>query len=97
MDELYYIEVKSYWQDANGTDNQVADGGDLPIIYRSKTEALKRCYSMIKLYSEQMNYEIVIPNDRFPGVGSNYHYACRLRKKDPQIRLEVRLYTIYIL
>lgn len=96
MDELFYIETKSYWKDAYGTDYQVADCGDLPIIYRSLKEALRRVDNMVKLYTETMNYQVAIPNDSFPGVGTQYHYACRLEKADPQIRLEIRLYTIYI-
>lgn len=96
MDELYYIEEKSYWLDANGTDHQVSDAGELPTIYRSRTEALKRCYSKVKLYTEEMGYKVVIPNNKYPGVCRRYHYACRLQKENPQIRLEIRLYTIYV-
>ena len=97
MYKAYYIETKSYWKDTNGTDHQIADGGDLPIIYSSLKKALKRAHHMIKLLTEQMGYEIVIPNDRYPGVGSQYHYACRLRKNNPKIRLEIRIYTINVI
>ena len=97
MDKAYYIENKSYFVDSNGTDIQVADGGDLPIIYHSLKKALNRCESMIKLLTEKMGYTIVIPNHSFPGVGEHYLYACRLTKDDPQIRVELRLYTIWIL
>lgn len=96
MDKAYYIESKSYWQDSHGTDWQVADGGDLPIIYHSLSEALERCDNMVKLLTEKMDYTVVIPNDSYPGVGKQYHYACRLQKDDPQIRTEIRLYTIII-
>lgn len=96
MNEVYYIEIKSYWQDEFGTEFQVEDIGDLPIIYLSGTEALKRCCSMVRQYTEEMDYQVVIPNNEYPGVGGKYHYACRLRKDHPQMRLEIRLYTIYI-
>lgn len=43
-----------------------------------------------------MGYTVVIPNESYPGVGKNYLYACRLQKGDPEIRLEIRLYSIYI-
>lgn len=97
MRKAYYIESKSYWQDSIGTDYQIADGGDLPIIYSSLNKALKRCESIIKLLTEKMGYTVVIPNESFPGVGEQYHYACRLSKDDPNIRTEIRLYTIWIL
>jgi hypothetical protein len=95
MTKAYYIETKSYWKDSHGTDLQVADGGDLPIIYRTLKRALERVERMIKLYTETMGYTVIIPNDNYPGVGSQYHYACRLQKENPQIRLEIRIYTIY--
>lgn len=96
MEKAYYIENKSYWQDSHRTDFQVADGGDLPIIYHSLNKALKRCDNMIKLLTEKMGYTVDIPNESFPGVGKQYHYACRLQKHDPQIRVEIRLYSIFI-
>lgn len=97
MDKAYYIENKTYWQDSDGTDRQVADGGDLPIIYHSLRKALKRCDNIIKLLTEKMGYTVVIPNESYPGVGEHYLYACRLTKDDPQIRVELRIYTIWIL
>lgn len=96
MEKAYYIENKSYWQDSHGADHQVSDDGDLPIIYYRLSEALKRCDNMIKLFTEKMGYTVVIPNESFPGVGKLYHYACKLQKDDPQIRVEIRLYTIVI-
>lgn len=96
MKKAYYIENKSYWTDSKGTDHQVADGGDLPIIYTSLKRALRRVDNIIKLLTEKMGYTVVIPNESFPGVGNQYHYACRLQKDDPQIRVEIRLHTIII-
>lgn len=96
MTKAYYIESKSYWKDTHGTDYQVADGGDLPTIYTSRKKSLERIERMIQLYTETMGYTVVIPNESYPGVGKNYLYACRLQKGNPEIRLEIRLYTIYI-
>lgn len=97
MKRAYYIESKSYYQDSYGTDHQVADGGELPIIYLSLKDAIKRCESMIKLVTEKMGYKVVISSDNYPGVGKDYHFACRLTKINPEIRLEIRLYSIIIL
>ena len=96
MEKAYYIENKTYWQDSYGIDRQVADDGDLPIIYHSLSKALKRCDNIIKLLTEKMGYTVVIPNESYPGVGKQYHYACRLHKDDPQFRVEIRLYSIII-
>lgn len=96
MYKAYYIEEKSYWLDANGTDHQVSDAGELPTIYRSRTEALKRCYNKVKLYTEEMGYKVVTPINQSPGVCKGYLYACTLQKENPQIRLEIHLYIIYI-
>lgn len=92
----YYIEIKNYCLDSNGIDYQVADDGDLPLIYRALSKAQKRIEDKIQLYTKKMGYTIAIPNDSYPGVGEHYLYACRLTKNDPQIRLELRLYTIWI-
>lgn len=97
MYEAYYIEIKSYWHDVLGTEYQISDAGDLPILYRSLDEASERVKGMIKLYTDEMGYRVVIPNESYPGVGKHYHYACRLQKDSPLIRLEIRLYTVYIM
>lgn len=96
MYKAYYIESKSYWKDTNGTDHQVADGGDLPILYTSRKKALGRVDRMIKLLTEQMGYKVIIPNENYPGVGDDYIYACRLSKTSPDLRLELRIYYINI-
>lgn len=96
MRKAYYIESKTYWKDKHGTDLQVADGGDLPILYTSRKKAFGRVDRMIKLLTEQMGYTVIIPNENYPGVGDNYIYACRLSKTSPDLRLELRIYPVNI-
>lgn len=92
----YYIEGKAYWKDAYGTDHQVADGGELPIIYSSRKNAAKRVKNMIKVYTGMMGYTVTVSDKNHPDATGSCIYACSLRKENPEVRLEVRVYEITI-
>lgn len=92
----YYIEGKAYWVDQYGTDHQVSDGGEMPIIYLSRKNAAKRVKNMIKVYTEMMGYTVVQANKNHPAKKDYCLYACTLTKENPEVRLEVRVYEITI-
>ncbi len=96
MIEAFYIETKFYMTDANGTDYQMADGGDLPIVYRALSKALKRAENITQLHPNIMGYTVTQPNEGFPDKPRHCHYACTLTKAKPQVRLEIRLYSFML-
>lgn len=96
MIEGFYIEKKFYGRDERGIDYQMADAGDHPIIYRALSKALKRTERIIKNYTGIMGYTLTQPNENHPDKHEYCHYAATLTKADPQIRMEIRLYSILI-
>lgn len=96
MKEAFYIENKSYWINIYGSYEQVQDAGDIPIIYTSKRKAIKRVNSMIKLFTETMQYTVSQSDDGHPAKEGRCIYACTLQKNDGLSKLEIRIYPIYI-
>lgn len=92
----YYIEGKGYWRDADGTEHQIEDGGELPIIYLSRKNSAKRVKNMIKVYTGMMGYTVTVSDKNHPATTGSCIYACTLRKENPEVRLEVRVYEITI-
>ena len=95
MIRLYYVETKSYWQDELGTDYQIADGGDMPIIYTSKKKAIERAKRMEQRNIEIYGYVTTISDSKYPCKKTNCLYAVRQEHKDRRLRHEIRVYETY--
>lgn len=96
MIEAFYIETKMYSTLKSGFEYQVADGGDLPVVYRSLSKALKRVERMIEMYTNALGYTITIQNENHPDRRTHCLYACTLMKERENCRLEVRLYSFML-
>lgn len=96
MIEAFYIETKMYSTLKSGFEYQVADGGDLPIVYRSLSEALNRVERMIEMHTNALGYTITIQNENHPDRRTRCLYACTLTKERKKYRLEIRLYSFMI-
>lgn len=94
MKSIYYIEIKSYYVDANGLDLQTADGGQIPILYTNKNKALTRVERMTNYWVETFGFQITIPNETNPARKGDCLYAVRLEKDNPYTRQEIRLYSV---
>lgn len=95
MTKIYYVETKSYWQDEYGTDHQIADGGDMPIIYTSKKKAIERAKLKEQLNIEIYGYKTTIPDSKYPCKKTNCLYAVRQIHKDGRLRQEIRVYETH--
>lgn len=96
MKEAFYIENKSYWINSYGSYEQVQDAGYTPIIYTTMRNAIERVNSMIKLFTEKMQYTVLQSDDGHPAKEGRCLYACTLQKNDGLSKLEIRIYPIYI-
>ena len=94
MVKLYYIESKHYYYDAQKIEHQIADGGDMPILYTNKKKAIKRAQAMEKFYNETYGYTTIIPNNENPAKKDNCIFAVRLMNENTGIRHELRVYEI---
>lgn len=95
MAKIYYVETKIYWQDEQGTDFQIADGGDMPIISTNKKKAIERAKRMEQRYIELLGYKTTIPDSKYPYKKTNCLYAVRQEHKERQLRHEIRVYETY--
>lgn len=95
MAKIYYVETKSYWLDELGTDHQIADGGDMPIISTNKKKAIERAKRMENRYIEDYGYQTTIPDSEYLCKKTNCLYAVRQEDKDRRMRHEIRVYKTY--
>ena len=58
MQRVYLITNKSFYDDAEGVNHQVADYGCLPHVYSSLKKAKKSMMSTKEMYVSQFHYEI---------------------------------------
>lgn len=92
--KLYYVETKSYYKDAYGTDHQTADAGETPILYTNKAKAIKRADFIVDIWHRLYGYDITIPNDKMPCKNNGCLYGARLEQTQSSARYEVRVYEI---
>lgn len=95
MTKIYYVERKSYWKDERGTDYQIADGGDMPIICTSKKKAIEIAKRMEQTHIEIYGYKITIPDSVYLRKTTKSLHAVRLENKERGIRHEIRVYETY--
>lgn len=96
MKQAYYIEDKTYWTDVDGEDYQVADGGELPIVYTSLKKASSRLERMVKAFTEESGYLVTITDENHPAKRNHCLHAWTLVSVSPQFRRELRLYRFFI-
>lgn len=96
MKQAYYIENKTYWTDAEGEDYQMADGGELPIVYTSLKKASSRLERMVKMYTEKTGYKVITTDENHPAKKNHCLHAWSLVASAPHIRVELRLYRFFI-
>lgn len=58
MQRIYLITNKSFYDDTEGVNHQVADYGSLPQVYSSLKKAKKSMMSIKEMYVSQFHYEI---------------------------------------
>lgn len=92
--KIYYVEKKSYFKKENGIEYQIADGGELPILYTSKNKAIYRAEYIAKLLMDSFDYELVISNDQMPCKKEWCLYGVRIEDKKHSIRTEIRVYEV---
>lgn len=92
MTTIYYVETKTYWQDAFGADYQIADAGELPIISTTKKKAIERAKWMENTYIEKFGYKTTIPDSEYPYKKIYCLYAVRQENKERRMRHEIRVY-----
>lgn len=95
MAKIYYVETKGYWQDEYGTDHQIADAGDMPIISTNKLKAIDRAKRMEQRYIEDFGYKITIPDSEYSCKKTYCLYAVRLEKEKDHLRHEIKVYETY--
>lgn len=96
MKQAYYIENKTYWTDAEGEDYQMADGGELPIVYTSLKKASSRLERMVKMYQEKTGYKVITTDENHPAKINHCLHAWTLTSTAPHMRVELRLYRFFI-
>lgn len=96
MNTLYYVEYKSYFVNDNGFDTQMADGGEMPIIYSNLKKAMRRAENRVEFLKNFRDAIITTPTDEHPAVRNNCHFACTLTSNNGRFRHEIRVYTIII-
>lgn len=96
MKQAYYIEEKNYWTDAEGEDYQMADGGELPIVYTSLKKASSRLELMVKIYMVKKGYNVVTTDENHPAKKNHCLHAWTLESSASHIRVELRLYRFFI-
>ena len=92
MIRIYYVEIKSYWQDELGTDYQIADAGVMPLVSTNETKALDLAKQLEKRYIEDYSYQVTIPDSKYPCKKTNCLYAVRMEKKERRMRMEIKVY-----
>lgn len=95
MKRLYYIEHKAYYIDTDGVEHQIADGGELPVIYSNQAKAIQRAEKKVSYYVENFGYRITISNDTNPARKGDCLYAVRIQKGEKNYRDEIRVYKIF--
>lgn len=96
MKKAYYIENKSYWKNAVLLDYQMADGGEMPIVYTSQRKASSRLENMVKVYTEKMGYKVITTDENHPAKRNHCLHAWTLENQAHHSRVELRLYIFYI-
>lgn len=95
MRTIYYVETKTYWQDAFGADYQIADGGEMPIISTNKQRAIDRAKWMENTYIEKFGYKTTIPDSKYPYKKIDCLYAVRQENRERRMRHEIRVYKTF--
>ena len=96
MKKFYYLEIKSYSHMPNGYEFQLADGGEIPSIYKYLEVALKSAQWLINFQTSELGYKVVIPNEENPARKGDCKFAVRLMDKQNDIRKEIRIYEMEI-
>lgn len=96
MRKYYYLETKMYSHMPNGYDYQLADGGEMPRIYRYFKRALSAANNSVTFCCEKLGYDIVITNETNPARKDDCKFAVRLINKLTDISKEIRIYAIEI-
>lgn len=95
MTRIYYVESKIYWKDLQGTDYQLADGGDMPTICTSKKRAIEVAKIMEQTYIDRFGYKTTIPDSGYPCKKTNCLYAVRQENEQQKMRRELKVYLTY--
>lgn len=96
MVHYYYLETKMYSHTPDGHEYQLADGGEIPCIYKYLKTAIRAANLQIEFQVNVFHYEIVIPTSTNPACKGDCKFAVRLQNKQSDIRKEIRIYALTI-
>lgn len=96
MKKYYYLEIKMYSHLPHGYEFQLADGGEIPSIYRYWNTAITCAKRVIDFSISKLGYEVVIPTEENPACKGDCKFAVRLMNKKNDIRKEIRIYEMEI-
>lgn len=93
---LYYLEKKSFFRAHSGYEYQMADAGEMPLLFKTEEEAMKIVKKLRNLYKENFKYEETINNESYPCYSKDRVFACRFESYKKDYRYELRVYKIEI-
>lgn len=94
--KLYYIEKKWYFRTVSGYEYQAADGGEMPLLFRTEKEAMERVLKIRQDLIEKHRFEEIISFETYPNKSDDRIWASRLCSANMEDRYELRVYVLEI-
>lgn len=90
--KLYYLEKKMYYIGDDNYDHQCADGGEMPILYRTQLGATLKGEQLINEYKGIYNAQVVFIDEMEHQSKNAPIWRCRLSAPDHNLRIELAIY-----
>lgn len=92
--KLYYVENKRYHVEFDDYDYQCADGGEMPILYRTQLGATLKGEQLINEYIEKYDAHVVFIEELEHPSNNSPLWRCRLSAPEHNLRIEMAIYKI---
>ena len=92
--KLYYVEEKQYYTDADMYDIQCADGGKMPMLYRTQVGATLKAEQLMNEYTSIYQAHVVFKDEPERPPKNSALWRCRMSAPSYNLRIELAIYAI---
>lgn len=90
--KLYYVEKKMYYIGDDNQDHQCADGGEMPMLYRTQLGATLKGEQLINEYKSFYNAHVVFIEELEHPSKISPIWRCQLSAPSYNLRIELAIY-----